>query len=269
MTALRQNTTAGRHHIWWRRAALIACILGITACACGCPAGLSQALPGQASAPPAAAATPSQAQPPATPQSIFEPLIQARQLISRGQPAQAIPLIQQYIRTQPNEPSGHFWMGVALDASASPGQAIWAYSKSLDLAQRMGMDAVELRIDIGNTLLKLNRVDDAIFNYRRAIEIDGKSALAHFNLGRALLSKNQPEAAFTEFTRCDELGMTEPSGYLYRALALKAMGKPQDATAQAEMFLKRLSDTPENTSLKARIKQNFSTPAESTGISAP
>lgn len=171
-------------------------------------------------------------------------LARARQLIKRGQSATALPLLREYTRARPNDPDGHFWLGLVLDESGEAQQAIWAYSKSLDLANRDGMDSAELRLNIGNTLMKLNHPVDATFNYRRAIEIDSKLAAAHLNLGRALLEKGEAAEALNELTRSYELGLNATVLPYYKALAFRALGKPDDARSQLDLFLKTLPETP-------------------------
>lgn len=193
-------------------------------------------------------------------------LSQAKLLIKQGRTNEAIALLRRYTAESPNDPSGSFWLGLALDEAGEPKQAIWAYSRSLDLSTKSGMDSPELRINIGNTLLKLNRPVDAIFNYKRAIEIDSKLPHAHFNLGRALLDKGENEAALGEFNRFYQLGGHDSSLPYYKAMAFRALGKSDDAKGQLELFLNTLPDTPSTQPARQRsqailkeLSQNSST----------
>lgn len=184
----------------------------------------------------------------------FSFLSRGRDLLRSGNAGEAALAFRHYTRLRADDPSGHFWLGLALDESRQPSQAIWAYSRSLDLAMREGMDSPELRVNIGNTLMKLNRLDDAIFNYRRAIAIDSKLTRAHYNLGRALLQKDEPQPAFESLSRCTELGLRDPTILYYQGQALKAMGKPEDARQKLELFVRQLPATPEAQALRIRVE---------------
>jgi len=196
----------------------------------------------------AGGATPS---PPAPPPA--EILARGRQLLKDGQTAAALTSFNDFIRLRPRDMSGYFWQGLALDQSGLPGKAIWSYSNSLDLAMQNGMDSAELRLNIGNTLTKLNKLDDAIFNYRRAIEIDPKLARAHFNLGRALIAKGEAGAAYDELERSAQLNLQDSTLSYYRGLALQAMGKTAAAREQLTIFLKEVPETPDTEELRARV----------------
>ncbi|HEY9869257.1 MAG TPA: tetratricopeptide repeat protein [Candidatus Obscuribacterales bacterium] len=184
----------------------------------------------------------------------FSFLTRGRELLRSGNAGEAALAFRHYTRIKPDDPSGHFWLGLSLDESRQPSQAIWAYSRSLDLAMREGMDSPELRVNIGNTLMKLNRLDDAIFNYRRALAIDAKLTRAHYNLGRALLRKGEPQAAFESLNRCTELGLNDPTILYYEGQALKAMGKPEDARQKLELFVRQLPATPQAQAMRTRVE---------------
>lgn len=197
-------------------------------------------------------------------------LSQAKLLIKQGRTAEAIALLRRYTAESPNDPSGSFWLGLALDEAGEPKQAIWAYSRSLDLSTKSGMDSPELRVDIGNTLLKLNRPADAIFNYKRAIEIDSKLPHAHFNLGRALLDKGEAEAALGEFNRFYQLGGHDLSLPYYKAMAFRALGKLDDAKGQLELFLHTSPDTASTEAARQRSQAILKELSQTSGtIDAP
>jgi tetratricopeptide (TPR) repeat protein len=189
-------------------------------------------------------------------------LTKARQLITAGRSSAAVPLLRQYTQVRGNDPDGHFWLGMALDQSGAPDQAIWAYSKSLDLTNREGMDSPELRINIGNTLMKLKRPVDAIYNYKRAIEIDSKMPLAHYNLGRALLSNGAPSEALNELNRSFELGLNNLLLPYYKALAFTALGKKEDAQSQLKLFLNTAPDTPNLAAVRSRAQALLAEPPQ-------
>ena len=180
-------------------------------------------------------------------------LAQGRALLRQGHAQEAANMFRNYTRLRPNDAYGHFWIGLALDECGQPSQAIWAYSKSLDLAMREGMDSAELRVNIANTLMKLGRLEDAIFNYRRAIEIDCKLARAHSNLARALLQKGDAQGAFESLNRSTELGLNDPTLFYYQGQALQSLGKFADARSKLDLFQRTLPATAEGEPLRMRV----------------
>src|SRR5262249_15323972 len=59
--------------------------------------------------------------------------------------------------------------------------------------------------NLGIALQAKGLVDEAIAEYRKAIEIDPKDAKAHTNLGGALLAKGRPDAALAEYQNAIEI----------------------------------------------------------------
>jgi len=190
-----------------------------------------------------------------TGQAASTALARGRELLRQGQPIEAVNMFRNYARLRPNDAYGHFWLGLALDESGQPSQAIWAYSKSLDLAMRDGMDSAELRVNIANTLMKLGRLDDALFNYRRAIEIDSTLARAHSNLARALLQKGDAQGAFESLNRCTELGLNDPTLFYYQGQALESLGKFADARGKLDLFQRTLPESVAGQPLRMRVEE--------------
>ncbi|GEM_PF-2691083 len=219
-----------------------------------CPLAVAQALAAQASGPAPPAPPARAARPAPGALEAQQALASARAFITSGQPGLAIPFARDYARCRPSDPAAFFWLGLAFEQAGDPGQAIRAYSRSLDLAMESGMDSAQLRLDIGNVLLRLRQVDDAIFNYRRALEIDARQARAYFNLGRAYLEKGDATAALENLNRSYELGLDDAALAYFRGLAYRRLGKPGDARAQLELFLRTLPETEANEGLRERVR---------------
>ena len=60
-------------------------------------------------------------------------------------------------------------------------------------------------INLGTALQAKNQLDEAIAEYRKAIELDPKYAPAHYNLGNALRAKNQLDEAIAEYKKAIDL----------------------------------------------------------------
>jgi tetratricopeptide (TPR) repeat protein len=182
-------------------------------------------------------------------------LNQARALLQQAQPQQALNLATEFVRLKPLEPEGYFWQGVALDNLGRTQPALRSYEIGIQQTLKAGMDSAELRMNAGNALLKLGRLDDAIVQYRRAVEIDPGLALAHLNLGRALVEKGDVEGALECFQRCEDLHFKPYQLSYYRAKAFVRAGRIADAKAQVVTALSKLDKT---STVSARLQQEFS-----------
>lgn len=170
-------------------------------------------------------------------------LQQAIDLVKNGQLDQAIPLFQRASTLRYVDPTAHFFLGLVYDQKGMPQLALENYSLSLKRANALGLDSAQLRINLGNTLCKLNFLKEAEFDYKRAIEIDDKNDVAHINFGRVLLFKGDNQGAFREFSRASELMATDLNLPLYQALALKGMGNRDECKNQLQIFLERSAGT--------------------------
>ncbi len=164
---------------------------------------------------------------------------QATQLISAGQLDAAVGLLQKSMDYRRVDPTPQFLLGLIYDQTGNTQAALSNYTLSVKKATALGMDSSQLRINLGNTLVKLNYLKEAEFDYRRAIEIDDKNDVAHLNLGRLLLFKGDNAGAFQELKRAHELMATDPNLPLYEALALKGMGNAEESRLQLQEFLER------------------------------
>jgi len=197
---------------------------------------------------------PMSAYPPVNSSSPWNLLNQARAYIQQGQPQQALSLSQQFIAIKPLEPEGYFWEGVAYDNMMQTQNAVHVYEIGLQQVLAAGMDSAELRMNMGNDLLKLAQVDAAISQYKRAQEIDPGLPLIPLNLGRALVEKGDIDGALECFQRCEDLHFKPYQLSYYRAKAFIRAGRIADAKAQV---LTALSKLHEGSPASVRIQQEF------------
>lgn len=178
--------------------------------------------------------------------------------LAAGHPDLALHYFDQFTRMRPADPDGHFWVGMALGQAGRDREALWAYSRSLDAAMKENMDSAELRVNIGHLLMRSNHLQDALFNYRRATEIDDKLPAPHYYLGRALLLAGEPAQAFAELNRASELGFKDPAIMLYKAMVLKSLGKPDDARDELKLLVESLKSDPGKRSLMLEAQKCLS-----------
>lgn len=97
--------------------------------------------------------------------------------------------------------------------------------KALQVDRRNGI----LHSNKGNILLQLNRVDDAISSYKRAIEYSPKYAEAYGNLGNAYQEIGDYEAAQSIYSRAISIDPRNPDFYCHLGNAILASGNVQKA----------------------------------------
>lgn len=160
-----------------------------------------------------------------------------RFLLTQKHFSEAALCFRKYAHRYSNDPLVYFFLGTLADELGQLEKAVTLYARSLTLAKSQGLDSEELRINLGNTLLKLNYYKEAIFDYKRAIEINDRNQVAHLNLCKVLLLKGDYAEALNELNRLTELGLQEPSLPLLRALALKNLGQIKEGKREAAQYL--------------------------------
>ncbi len=158
-------------------------------------------------------------------------LAAGRQELSKGDPTNAIHLLQTFCENYPYNSDGHFWLAIALKQNNNLQGAQDEYARSLLTAKNDGLDSAELRNNLGNLLIQVGYVNEAEYDFRRAIEIDPALAQSHINLGRLLLIQKHCSEALKELS--DETLAEKPTAQicLLRGIAYMGMSKKVDAQA--------------------------------------
>jgi tetratricopeptide (TPR) repeat protein len=164
----------------------------------------------------------------------------------QGRVLEAQDAFTEYARRHPSDPYGFYWLGKLSAEAGQTDRAANLYVKSEDLAKRAGMDASELRTNLGNALVKLGFLDEALYDYKRAIQMNPKDALARLNYAKLLLLKENFGPALQELNKANELGLDDQTIVLFRAMALRKMGKVDESKREAAQFL----DTAPNSELR-------------------
>ncbi|MBX9723532.1 MAG: tetratricopeptide repeat protein [Candidatus Obscuribacterales bacterium] len=180
-------------------------------------------------------------------------LKQGRQLIDMGRLQDALRTFQIYTGMKPQDASGYFWMAVCYDEMGNLPASTQAYRDSISRAEQNAMDSCEIRMNLGNVLLKQNEFDQAIENYKRALEVNPQYSLAELNLGRAYIAKGDFQSGLAALTKCEELHFAGPQLPYYKAKALMGLGRKDEA---AVIVLRLLQDLPPGNH-KISIQQEF------------
>ncbi len=227
-----------------------------------------------------AAAPPSERAPKPAAQEIQRelpgPLKKARRMLLKGNYKPALEQFQRYVEQHPDDSEGHFWVGTAYLELQEPAKAIASFKRAVELNDRRGLDGAQVRVNLGNALLTLDRVDDAITEYKRALKIDPYEPRAHFNLSRALLRKDSAyhaAIAVSHLNIAGRLGLTLPEVWKYRAQAYAMTKRYEDARKQLSEYLKRLPDSAQSDEARRKVSDLISVladpPSEREGLVPP
>ncbi|RTL46141.1 MAG: tetratricopeptide repeat protein [Candidatus Melainabacteria bacterium] len=184
----------------------------------------------------------------------YEAVIRGRQLVAKNDLVGALQTFRTAQRIQPVDSRPYFWIGYCLERSGDLNGAVKAYADCLNSAKMHGMDSAELRVDLGNTLCRLNYYKEAIFDYKRALVIDPSLTVAHIGLLRTYIETKDWPAANREFDYCTTHSITSPEIDYLRALALTAQGAKAEALAQIQTFISSNQRTLQNTAVMEKAR---------------
>jgi tetratricopeptide (TPR) repeat protein len=121
--------------------------------------------------------------------------------------------------------------------------ALTDYEKCIAVARNEhGMDCAQMRVDLGNLLCRLKYFREAVYDYRRAIEIDPRLTVAHWYLARALIEQGLWSQALEELNQCSQAGLNDPSIPFMKALALRALNDFNGALQELANFNRTAAD---------------------------
>jgi len=165
-----------------------------------------------------------------TPRSPSESLLaQAEVLLQDGMPAEALPLVRQYLKEQPDSPDGHVALGFILFKQSKAAESLREYSEA---AKYRNLTAFELKIaalnyamledypnadrglteslemnpgdlqacnNLGEIKFLQERYEEAIGVFRGCLKLDSKNVFAGNGLGSAYEQMNQLEDAVAAY----------------------------------------------------------------------
>ncbi len=94
------------------------------------------------------------------------------------------------------------------------------------------LDSAEAQNNLGNILRMLNRNEEAVPRYEKALALRPDDAETFNNLGNALLALKRYEGAIACYERTLALGPANPAAHNNLGVALKALGRHEAAAAQ-------------------------------------
>jgi Flp pilus assembly protein TadD len=145
-----------------------------------------------------------------------------------GHPDEARADYQKALELDPNCASAHFNLAVTYVQAGAFGEAESHYRQALP-----GRPTAETHNGLGYVLARQGRADEAMTEFRKAIEVDPKYTPAYNNLAEALAKQGKLEEAAHYY----QLSLAEkPSAAVYNALGvvLRGLGKTDEAAVQFE-----------------------------------
>jgi tetratricopeptide (TPR) repeat protein len=130
----------------------------------------------------------------------------------------------------PRRPWAEWLMGLIHFEEDNMDQAL----ESLLHAEQSDPRLPDLHLRIGQTYLRLKRLDDAERAFRKALDIDGDSAQAHLGLATVMLRKRQNEQAVEEALTAVSLQHFLPMGHFQLGVGLARLGHFHRATLALE-----------------------------------
>jgi len=143
-----------------------------------------------------------------------------------GRPDEARADYQKALELDPNCASAHFNLAVTFVQAGAFGEAETQYRQALP-----GRPTAETHNGLGYVLARQGRTDEAVAEFRKAIDVDAKFTPAYNNLAEALAKQGKLEEAEHYY----ELSLAlKPSAAVYNALGvvLRKLGKTDEAANQ-------------------------------------
>lgn len=152
---------------------------------------------------------------------------QARNLLQRGQPAQAAKILQAILAQQGNHFDGLRLMGVVHHFSGDLGKAAVFFEKALDV----NPCSAQTHHNLGVVQQAMHQPENAAASFGKALEHEPKSADSLVGLGEALTVLGDTEAAVANLRAAAEIDPTLVEAHNNLGIALTQSGKDEEAVA--------------------------------------
>ncbi|MGB6310545.1 MAG: tetratricopeptide repeat protein [Steroidobacteraceae bacterium] len=153
------------------------------------------------------------------------------ELIGSGRYAELEAKARKVVQQDPN--GGLVWKALGVALRMQRKDALDALQKA---ALLLPGDA-EAHSNLGNALLDLRRLNEAVASYRRALQIAPHFAEAHSNLGNALQGLGQFHEAVACYHRALQIKPQYPEAHNNLGNALRGLGRHDEAVAQYHLAL--------------------------------
>jgi cytochrome c-type biogenesis protein CcmH/NrfG len=144
---------------------------------------------------------------------------------------------------------------VAPPAAANPHMVDADEVRALEALAGREARSVEVRVQLGNTLMDGHRYDDAARWYREALALDPKRPDVIVDLGACLVNGGKAAEGLAEFDRALAIDPGHRNAAFNRGVALVELNRPKDAADAWEVLLARFPNDAQLQALRGRINE--------------
>ena len=151
----------------------------------------------------------------------------------------AISPLQTAQTLSPKSPLPLFYLAMTEEALGDENKALELYQQAESLSPEKSPQSAEIRVAYGRYLLLLGRTQDSVEEERRAIEADGQSRDAHYELAKGLDHERDFKHAALEGERAltlPELDIGDAQIHFLLANLYRKLNQPDLANAHLEKF---------------------------------
>lgn len=163
---------------------------------------------------------------------------------------------EQALEKNPNDPEALNGLGQALVRLGRVADAVQDFERAASIAP----DKWAYRFNLAHAVGQLGNWDRAVTEYREAAHLFPTDYATQYNLAMALHKKGDEQTAVTEFRRAIELAPSEPTFRLSLGISLEKLGHIPDAVREYQAFLEMDPSSPDATKLKAHINDLSAAP---------
>jgi len=157
-----------------------------------------------------------------------------------GRYVEATQVFEQYTTEKPNNPWGHFMLGLSESKVGDTAKA----EKSFEEALRIDPDHMKSLLNLSRMLIDQRRFDEAIIKLAHAGELNPTSAEVHRLLGRTFNGQKKTDEAIDSYRRAIALDPTDSWSMNNLGLILIQQGKSYEATGLLAKAVELKKDEP-------------------------
>jgi tetratricopeptide (TPR) repeat protein len=124
-------------------------------------------------------------------------------------------------------------LGMVILNRGQPGEAVQLLEKAVGIKPKYA----EAHTNLGVALMNLGRPEDAMGHFQKAVAVDNRFPEAHYNLGNALLIAGRPTEAIEQYEAALKSRDNFCEAYANMAMALAKLNRLEEARAMAHQAL--------------------------------
>jgi Flp pilus assembly protein TadD len=163
---------------------------------------------------------------------------------------------------RPDDPETLNNLGQVLVRMHRLDEAVVRFERAVALVPRKSI----YHFNLAHAVAELGHLDRAISEYREAAKLSPEDYAAHYNLAMALHKKGEEQAAIPEFQKAVSLAPAEPSFHASLAISLEKVGRIAEAVREYRTYLQMQPGAPGADQLKAHIEALSAALAASTKV---